>query len=162
MSLPSLPIEDFSYAYLSGPRDSAHELNQPVTEGNCRLAIQLYYYRLHGLYIPRDDIYLPGGYKHLGNFVFEETTIDYALLKPGDILYAQNIKNKRGESIDRSRESYTSKDEWLYHLHSALYVGFCDEQHYLWHATAVHGGTCLWTLEQFTGFYLPISAKRIL
>jgi hypothetical protein len=157
-----LPIEQFTYAYLAGPLNTETELMQPVMEGNCRLAIQLYFFRLRGIFLGKDKIYLPGGYKHLGQFIVEEDLIDFDLLQPGDIVYAQNLKNKHGEPMARGREMYTSKDEWLFHLHSALYVGVYNNQHCLWHATSIENGTCIWTREKFEEYYQPISAKRVL
>jgi hypothetical protein len=162
MTPPVLPIENFTYAYLSGPRDMEAELVMPITEGNCRLAIQLYYYRLHQLFIPKFDIYLPGGYKKLGRFVFEETEIDFFKLLPGDIVYAQNIKNKRNEEMSRNPEMYKTKDAWLFDLHSAIYFGFFTHTHYFWHATSIVNGTTVWSLDKFTEYYKPVSVKRVL
>ncbi len=161
MSEPMLPIESFAYAYDAGPLETEAALKAPVKEGNCRLAIQVYYYRLHQQFIPKDQIYLPGGYKHLGRFIYEESVIDYATLQPGDIIYAQNIKNKRGEQLNRNLETYPSKDGWLYHLHSALYIGCFEQRHNIWHATSIENGTCIWSVETFEEWYRPISVKRV-
>ncbi len=161
----TFPAEKFDYAYLAGPVDTIDEMEADIKEGNCRFALQLYFYRLHNRFFEKDEIYLPGGYKVLGRFVFKEEPIDFDKLKKGDILYAQNLRNKRGEVLKKGQEYFKTKDEWLYHLHSALYLGAIDpdsEEKYIWHATSIAGGTALWTLEKFKYHYLPISAKRVL
>lgn len=156
------PTDTFTYRYLAGPVLTAKEIDDGVTEGNCRFALQLYFYRLHTIFFERDQIYLPGGYKVLGEFIFKEEPIDFNLLKPGDVLYAQNWRNKEGKLLEKGIENYKDKDEWLYYLHSAVYVGSEDGVHYIWHATNIEGGPTLWPLEKFEHYYKPISAKRIL
>ncbi|MDQ1300028.1 MAG: hypothetical protein QG636_696 [Patescibacteria group bacterium] len=163
MSLPpEVPVEDYVYKYLLGPVESAEALNQPVTEGNCRLALQLYYFRVHGIFFQQNDIYLPGGYKAWGEFIFKEEPIDFEKLQPGDVLYAQNFRGKRGQELLKGIENFKDKDEWLYHLHSAIYVGKISGTHYIWNATSIVGATITWPLETFVYYYKPISAKRIL
>lgn len=161
----TFPADKFKYVYLAGPVDSPEEIESGVKEGNCRFALQLYYYRNHGRFFERDDIYLPGGYKVLGKFIFKEEPIDFNKLKLGDVLYAQNLRNKDGELLEKGIENYESKDKWLYYLHSAIYLGRIDpdsDEQYIWHATNVEGGPALWTLDKFQHYYLPVSAKRIL
>lgn len=157
----TIPTHTFTYQYLAGPVETEAELKTGVGEGNCRFAIQQYFYEVHGLFLKKDEIYLPGGYKHLGEFVYEEELIDWETLQPGDIVFAENLRNKHGESIDRSLESFDSKDEWLFYLHSALYVGKEDNTHYIWQASAIGGGTCTWDLDTFLHNYRPVSVKRI-
>lgn len=158
------PSAQFTYQYLAGPVETVDELEAGVKEGNCRLALQLYFYRVHGIFFKRDEIYLPGGYKVLGQFIFKEEPMDFGELKMGDILYAQNLKNKAGALVDKSPERYRTKDEWLYYLHSAIYIGTLDDSatRYVWHATNIEGGPALWTLEKFEHYYKPVSAKRVL
>lgn len=156
------PTDSFIYRYLAGPVLTVKEIDDGVVEGNCRFALQLYFYKLHNIFFERDQIYLPGGYKVLGEFVFKEEPIDFNLLKPGDVLYAQNWRNKEGKLLEKGIENYKDKDEWLYYLHSAVYVGEEAGVHYIWHATNIEGGPMLWPLEKFEYYYKPISAKRIL
>lgn len=159
------PTEQFSYKYLAGPVLTEKELNSDFTEGNCRFALQLYFYRIHGKFFERDEIYLPGGYKVLGEFVFKETDIDVNQLKPGDVLYAENIRNKQGQKVDKSLERYRNKDEWLYYLHSLIYLGKLDDDsdtNYVWHATHIAGGPVVWDWDKFLHYYKPISAKRVI
>ncbi|MDE1925439.1 MAG: hypothetical protein KGH79_04690 [Patescibacteria group bacterium] len=158
------PSDQFTYKYLIGPVETPVEIDGTIKEGNCRLALQLYFYRIHKKFLERDEVYLPGGYKTLGHFVFKEEPISFDKLKEGDILYAQNFRNKKGEELHRDLETYKNKDEWLYHLHSAIYVGKIDkdsDEHYIWHATNIEGGTALWALEKFQYYYKPISVKRV-
>lgn len=155
------PQHSFTYQYLAGPVETEAELASGVTEGNCRLAIQQWFYELHGIFFKRAEIYLPGGYKHLGEFIFEEEDIDWDQLQAGDIIFAENLRNKKGEVIDRSLESFDSKDEWLFYLHSAQYLGKQNGQHFIWHASAICGGTCTWDLNTFLHNYRPVSVKRV-
>lgn len=159
------PTDTFVYKYLAGPVETAEEIEAGVAEGNCRFALQLYFYRKHGVFFMKDEIYLPGGYKVTGKFIFEEELIDFDKLKAGDVVYAQNLRNKEGKEVDKSLERYRDKDEWLYYLHSAIYIGRIDDgtdNRYIWHATHIDGGPTLWTLENFEHYYKPISAKRLL
>lgn len=158
------PQDQFAYQYLAGPVETPAELDAGVEIGNCRLALQLYFYRMHGIFFKRDEIYLPGGYKVLGEFIFQEEPIDYSKLRRGDILYAQNLRNNAGGEVDKSPERYRTKDEWLYYLHSVVYLGEISGTgtRYVWHATNIEGGPALWTLEKFEYYYKPVSAKRVL
>ncbi|MDB5245353.1 MAG: hypothetical protein JWN90_458 [Parcubacteria group bacterium] len=161
-NFPTVPVEDFEYKYILGPVESVETFRLPILEGNCRLALQLYYYRVHGIFFQKDDIYLPGGYKVWGEFIFKEESIDFDQLQPGDIIYAQNFRGKRGQELLKGIEHFKDKDEWLWHLHSVIYVGKVDGTHYIWNATSIVGGTVTWPLETFEYYYKPISAKRIL
>lgn len=164
MNQDFFPKDQFEYQYLAGPVETREELDAGVKKGNCRLALQLYFYRMHGIFFKKEEVYLPGGYKVLGKFIFQEESIDFSLLKRGDILYAQNLRNKAGGEVDKSIGRYRTKDEWLYHLHSAIYIGRVDEMdtQYVWHATSIENGPAVWTLEKFEYFYKPVSAKRVL
>lgn len=160
----AFPVDQFKYAYLAGPVETSEELQSVAVEGNCRYALQLYFYRIHHKFYERDEIYLPGGYKVLGEFVFKEEEIDFAKLKSGDVLYAQNLRNKEEKLVKKGIDTFESKDEWLYHLHSAIYLGKIDpetDQQYIWHATNIEGRVALWSLEKFKHYYLPVSVKRV-
>ena len=134
------PSDKFTYKYLAGPVLTKEELNNEVEEGNCRFALQLYLYRIHNVFYERDEIYLPGGYKKLGEFIFKEEEIDFEKLQAGDIIFGQNLNNKMGEELDMGIENYQTKDKWLYYLHSAIYLGKINPEnkmHYIWHATNI-------------------------
>ena len=108
-------------------------------------------------------------------FIFKEEPIDFKKLKTGDIIYAENLRNKKGELLNKSRITYKDEDDWLKYLHSAIYIGEINEElktllpegiypkniPLIWHSTFVGGGTCVWTLDQFNLYYKPISVKRL-
>lgn len=159
------PQDNFTYSYLAGPTVTKIELDQEISVGNCRFAIQLYFYKIHHLFFERDEIYLPGGYKKLGNFIFKEEPINFDVLITGDVIFAQNLRNKEDKLLNRGVKNYKTKDDWLYHFHSAIYLGQIDpevNQKYIWHATSIDGGPSLWTLDKFEHYYKPISAKRVI
>lgn len=163
MASPLYPTDAFVYQYLAGPVNCATDLDIDFDVGNCRFALQLYFYRVHSIFLEKDDIYLPGGYKTLGTFIYQEEPIEFDNLESGDIVYAQNLCNKNGIRFSRNIENYQSKDEWIYHLHSAIFIGHVDESDnlYIWHATSIAHGPILWTIEEFCQYYKPISVKRI-
>jgi len=158
----SYPLDEFAYEYNAGPVETAEEIDQGVKAGNCRFGIQLYFYRVHKIFFKKYDIYLPGGYKVMGEFIFKEEPIDFNILKVGDVVYAQNLRDRNGREIDKSLERYRNRDEWLYYLHSVIYVGKIKGEHYVWHATHIDHGPTLWKLDKFKYYYHPVSAKRIL
>jgi len=159
------PTHPFVYKYLAGPVVTEDELKELPAEGNCRFALQLYFYQVHNCFYTRDEIYLPGGYKVLGKFVFKEEEINYGKLKEGDIIFAQNLRNKKDEEVlERDVTHFSDKDEWLFHFHSAIWVGNIpnEDEPMLWHATSIENGPVLWPLSKFLHYYKPISAKRVL
>jgi len=151
------PPDKFTYTYLAGPVDTPAELEN-ITEGNCRLAIQLYFYRVWGRFIQKDEIYLPGGYKTLGTFIFKEEAVNWSKARVGDIVYAQNIKKKDSTLYERDRDHYHTYDDWVYNFHTAIYVG----ENKFWHATSIVNGPAVWSREEFENYYKPISVKRLL
>ena len=156
-----VPAKQFTYSYRAGPVDTKAEL-QAAQEGNCRFAIQVYFYELHNVWLAKDEIYLPGGYQSLGRFVYQEESIAWDTVQPGDIVYAQRLRNRAGAPIDQSLSFYQqNKDEWRYHLHSAIYAGSTNGTSFIWHATSVANGTAFWTLAEFH-YYQAISIKRVL
>jgi len=152
-----VPTDAYEYQYLAGPVDTELELQFSPIQGNCRFALQLYFYRVHSLFIPKDKIYLPGGYDSLGDFIVKEDKITPGNLIPGDILYAQNSKNKDGKILNRNADQYKSLDDWRYHFHSAVYIGNLK----IYHASSICDGPDVWSWEKFCEYYQPISAKRL-
>lgn len=156
-------IPEFLYKYLEGPVEDPKMIDAGITTGNCRLALQLYFYKIHNKFFGRDEIYLPGGYKSLGEFIHKEETVDFDELKEGDIIFAQNLRGKGGDLLKKAKENFETHDDWLYHLHSAIYLGkHTDSKHYIWHATNIEGKSVVWDLDKFTHYYLPISSKRVI
>jgi hypothetical protein len=163
--MPEYPKDIFRYQYLAGPVLTESELHSKFTEGNCRFALQLYFFRIHGKFFERDNIYLPGGYKVWGNFLYKEESFDLTKMKTGDVIYAQNLRNKAGALVDKNPDNYRNKDEWLYYLHSLIYLGTPHDSsntHYVWHATHIEGGPAVWTWDKFLHYYKPISVKRVI
>jgi hypothetical protein len=170
-------LKNFSYAYDEGAGPlSENELKaENFTEGNCRRAVQYFLYKTKNIFVRPEDVLLPNGYRNIGKFIFKEEPIDFKKLKTGDIIYAENLRNKKNEPLNKTRSGYTNEDGWLKYLHSAIYLGqFNDElsgilpnKDYpenvplIWHSTFIDGGTCVWTLDKFNLYYKPISAKRL-
>ena len=77
----------------------------------------------------------------------------------GDVIYAERIRNNQGEAVDTSERTFPSLDEYIISLHTALYTGKNNQD--IWHATAIEGSSCFWSLEKFLYFYKPIAAKRL-
>lgn len=50
-------LHNFGYDYLRGPV-SREELQKEITKGNCRLAVQDYFYINHGLYLSKEEVIL--------------------------------------------------------------------------------------------------------
>lgn len=92
----------------------------------------------------------------------KEAVIHPHKLKEGDVVYAENLRNKENKEVDKSLGRYKDKDEWLYYLHSGIFLGFVNDTPLVWHATHIEGGPAVWTWEKFLHYYKPISAKRIL
>lgn len=156
MGLPS-----FKYSYLAGPlpKDRLKQEIQEIKEGNCRLAVQVYFYNTHNVYFEPEKILNPNGYKNTGEFVFKVgDVLDFKEAKTGDVIYAENIVNKKGETISKSRSAFDSEDDWILHFHTAIYLG--SDQ--VWHATNLEENSCFWNLEKFNKFYKPVALKRFL
>ena len=81
------------------------------------------------------------------------------MLKKGDIVYAEKIRNKEGKAVDKSENNFPDTDDYITSLHSAICTGEKDKE--VWHATAVEGSSCSWSLGKFTHYYRPVAAKRI-
>lgn len=127
-------------------------------------------------YLKPQEILLPQAYKTTGEFVKKKAEKDFFTgLKQGDIIYAERKLNGKDENIYRSLKDYSTFDQYLIDLHTAVYVGTVDKYfkaklpievqinqgfQYIWHATAVEQGTCLWSTAEFKKYYHPIAAKR--
>ena len=170
-------LRRFRYRYDAGAGPLSREELQAeaFTHGNCRLAVQYLLFKAHGLYLGAEDILLPRAYNETGTFVFKESPISWSALRNGDIVYAENRRNKREEPMQRGREAFASREEWVLHFHSAIFLGPLTEglarllgpgeypeSNLIWHSTAVEDGTCVWPVARFEHYYRPVSAKRIL
>lgn len=145
-------------------------LKGKIISGNCRLAVQDYFFRVYNLYLKPEDILLPQAYKEVGKFVkcFKES---------GDIIYAKKFRNKKGEVIYKNKESFKNEDEWILYFHTAIYLGKMDitikrflpfesdiksGTPVIWHSSYISGGTAVWPVEKFHFYYKIVTAKRIL
>ena len=152
----NLPI--FKYSFFSGPL-TINELDQEIKEGNCRLAVQLYFYKIHNVYFEPEQILNPNGFKNTGEFVFNiGENIDFNNAEVGDVIYAENLMNKKREPINKGRDVFESEDGWILHFHTAIYLGNDD----VWHATNFQENSGVWSLDKFKEFYKPVAIKRFL
>lgn len=150
----------FTYKFNAGPVGSEEELLSDWGEGNCRRAVQLYIFENKNLFLGPEKILCPEAYNKTGVFIIQKgQKFSFELLANGDIVYAEKIKNKNGEEVDKSEKTFTSPDEYITSLHSAVYTG--EKGREIWHATAIENFSCFWPLEKFLYFYKPIAAKRV-
>lgn len=125
----------FKYKFDDGPL-SLNELSKGIfTTGNCRRAIQDYLYVVFGRYLTPEQVLLPEGYLHIGVVVTTSESLDLSKCKPGDIIYAERLKDRLDKPINKSRKSFHTEGEWLVSLHTALFVS----QKSIYHATAISG-----------------------
>lgn len=153
-------LPNFAYDIKSGPVETTDMLAVAPTTGNCRLAVQLYFHYVHGLWFRVDQILCPALFRSTGRSV--STNLSECL--EGDVLLAERIRNRAGEPIDRSRAFYPTEEEWIVALHSAILLdpgsGRGDAR--IWHATAIAGGTCEWSQGEFEKYYRVVAVKRLL
>lgn len=150
--MSSLGLKKFNYKFNSGPLLLKQLKKGDFKEGNCRLAIQYYLYKIHNRYFKPNSILNPKAYQKVGNFIIKEGQFNkysLGLLNEGDIIYADRIKSKKER---------LSRRDWIISLHSAIYVG----NNKIWHASAIGGKSALWNFSKFVKYYMPIAAKRVL
>lgn len=156
MNLPNA-----SYCIDCGPVDIS-KLEDNFEELNCRLAIQLYFHAIHHLDLSPEKILCPLSYRNLGTVVEQRNGYFFDELLPGDIIFAERIRNKKREKIDNSIAKFEKEDDWITALHSAIYLGTKNKNHLIWHATSIEGKSCIWSTEKFELFYKPVLARRVI
>lgn len=150
----------FTYKFRDGPLSSAEELSGNWSTGNCRRAVQHYIFTRKNLFLSPNDILCPAGYYKTGTFVVDRNQVFHSdLLTDGDVIYAEKIRDKNGKDTRMTEKAFTSVDEYIISLHTALFTGKRKEE--IWHATAVEGNSCYWSFEKFLNYYHPVAAKRI-
>lgn len=155
-----MELENFKYNLQKGPL-SQIELEKPIKEGNCRLAVQYYLFKKHGYYLPSEDAICPVLYEETGRHISIPQVGYFAKnLYKGDIILAQRIRDKNGLPVNRSPKHFGTKQDWIIALHSAIYLG-SQVKKPIWHATSVEGKTCYWSIEKFQIYYKPVAVKRI-
>ncbi len=157
-SPPRMNLPSFTYRYDAGPLTEDDLRLRKIGSGNCRLAIQAYFYFVYNKYLSPDQILLPNGYLRTGNFVTGEGEDNFILYNPGDVIYAERILSKFGKKVNRRRKDFQSEAEWIVSLHSAIYLGEMK----VFHATSIEGETCVWEINKFCQFYRIVGVKRVL
>lgn len=167
-------LPHFKYNLNAGP-ETIEALSENPKSGNCRLAIQQYFFVSSGIRFNPEEILCPRSFRETGTEILGQTDHwDWSQLSRGDVLFAERILGKDGSKVDRSRSSFSTEDLWITYLHSAVFLGMADEDllkllpssdypknmPLIWHATAVSGETCVWSTSQFEKYYKPISARR--
>ncbi len=172
--MKSEKLPHFKYDLNAGPRP-IEMLTEIPESGNCRLAIQQYFFVSSGTRFNPEEILCPQSFRKTGTEIIGQSDLwNWSQLVRGDVLFAERILGKDGGKVDRSRGSFSTEDLWITYLHSAVFLGMADEKlfellppssypqntHLVWHATAVSGVTCVWSTDKFEKYYKPISARR--
>lgn len=152
--------KEFTYKFNEGPLGTQEELLGDWSEGNCRRSVQLYIFGNKGIFLRPEQVLCPEAYNDTGTFVIDKgQKFHFESLMDGDVIYAERIRNKQGEEVDKSEQTFPSLEDYITSLHTALYTEKKGKE--IWHATAIEGMSCFWSQEQFLHFYKPIAAKRI-
>lgn len=155
------------------------EIEEPITDGNCRLALQEYYAVFKNHFFSEDELLNPQGYLHTGEFIKREYGENFFDDLPnGSVVYAERIRNKNNERLDKSSAVFSSDEEYIISLHSAIFLGRLTTEllsrlpaetdpHLIgklsiWHATAIDGYSSVWSLDKFSTYYKPVAAKRFI
>ncbi len=153
-------LKYFAYKFNEGPLPSKEELLGDWGAGNCRRAVQYYIFNKKNIFLKPDEVLCPKAYNETGVFITgknEEFSFDPLL--DGDIVYAEKIRDKEERTVDKSPKAFATNDDYVTALHAAIFIGEKGKE--IWHATAIEGSSCFWSLENFLHFYKPIVAKRI-
>ncbi|CAN7176341.1 hypothetical protein LJR237_000320 [Bosea sp. LjRoot237] len=154
-------MKEFDYRFDAGPLGSADELAGEWDEGNCRRAVQLYLFSMRGEFLEPDRVLCPEIYNQTGIFVIDaDQQFDFERLNNGDVIFAERLKDGHGMEVNCGRATFSSSDDYVISLHTALYTGHKSRE--IWHATAIEGSSCYWNTQRFLEFYRPVAAKRLL
>lgn len=153
-------MKEFTYKFYEGPLSSVEELLSDWNIGNCRRVVQYYTYLRNKKFLNPEEVLCPEAYNNTGIFVINEgEEFSVSKLIDGDIIYAEKIRNKKEEKIDKSLNTFPDKDEYIISLHTAIFTGEKNKE--IWHATVIEGSSCFWSLERFLDYYHPVAVKRI-
>ena len=168
-------LHNFNYKYLRGPV-SEDSLKMQISEGNCRLAVQDYFYTIYGIYLDRNEIVLPEA-KNKGILIENDGKIDFLdNIREEDIIYGEKIKTSTGERVNLSEKRIINENEWLTGLHMGVYLGVQPSEvlsslsynemdmkkPVIWHSSFISKGTSLWSVDKFCEYYKPVFARRII
>ena len=173
---PKQRLSYFKYVFDKGPiPESRFEV--PIYEGNCRLALQDFFLVFSNTYFEPHALLNPEGYRRTGFFLKRGYSDDFfKSLTTGSVIYAEKIRNRKSEPVDKSVKQFDTEEVYIVALHTAVYlrnigdrersmfpseiaIGFSDKPA-IWHATALEGSTCLWDIDKFLRYYKPIAAKQ--
>lgn len=155
-----MEFKQFSYQFDAGPFVREEELVGDWQVGNCRRMLQWYFYTVQKIFLHPEQILCPTAYYETGDFVFVKgEDVDFGKLKRGDIMYAERIRSKKGDLVEKSEKTFATFDEYLVSLHTALFIGEPGQE--ILHATSIEGRSCSWSLEKFLFFYRPVAVKRM-
>ena len=149
----------FKYKFDKGPV-SKSKIKKIANLGNCRFALQDFFFVLHKKYFTERELLNPVGYLHTGSFLKKGYVDDFFdNLPTGAVIYAEKIRNRKNEPVDNTTQKFKNEDDYIIALHSAIYIKNIDERilsklpseisasksgaSAIWHATAVHGTTLL-------------------
>lgn len=147
-----IKLKTLKYKFDKGPILLRDLKKDNFSEANCRLAVQYYFFKVHGLYFSPRSILNPRGYLKTGKFIIKEEQFNrdsIKLLKKGDVVYAEKIISKNSE---------LTKEEWITKLHMAIYLG----NNKIWHLSFSEGKSNVCDLNEFREKYNPVAAKRFL
>ncbi|MFA6185388.1 MAG: hypothetical protein WCT51_02900 [Candidatus Shapirobacteria bacterium] len=155
-------LHNFKYNYLRGPV-SYEDLQTEIVEGNCRLAVQDYFYINHDLYLGRKDLILSKEMVNGFDVIKNQDNIGdfFSRLKEGDIVYADNLRNSFGNELKPRSEKFPNEEERLLNLHLGVYLDRLN-QPTIWHSSFISKGTVLWSIDEFCYYYKPFIARRII
>lgn len=155
-----MKLKKFIYRFDAGPFSGEEELLGDWDTGNCRRMLQWYFHETQGIFLHPEQTLCPTAYHETGDFVFMKgQRMDFSRLQTGDIIYAERVRSKNGDLIDKSEGAFADPDDYIISLHTALYVREREKE--ILHATSIEGGSCQWPLEKFLHFYRPVAVKRI-
>jgi hypothetical protein len=149
----AIKLKNVLYNFNNGPLTEKELKKDNFKEGNCRLAVQYYFYKIHNLYLKPSSILNPRAYEKVGRFIIKEGEFSSGLIEKiqeGDIIYGDRIGAKKDRKISRK--------DWIVGLHSAIYAG----NNRIWHSVKVAGESCYWSFNKFLKYYNLVAVKRIL
>jgi hypothetical protein len=153
-------MKEFNYRFNEGPLSSAEKLLGDWDIGNCRRVVQYYTLLKKKIFLRPEEVLCPEAYNETGIFIINESEeFTISKLVDGDVIYAEKIRSKDGESINKNLKTFINRDDYIISLHTAIFTG--EKHKEIWHATAIEGSSCFWSLEKFLDYYHPVAVKRI-
>lgn len=164
------------YAFDARPRVGCHD-NSPDTT-NCRSLVQDYFEVRYGVFLPRDAVEMPALWDRTGAFVTVDdgSTQQVARLPHESILLCEQIRNGHGARVDRSVHTFPDLDSYRMRLHTAVLLRDVHEalsaiprdpmdrstgDPLILHASAIAGGTALWSVTTLRRYYRVVAAKKL-